>query len=78
MGDLPYLRALKGEMWYQKMGWHQSYMDKWIKPGLFRPIMHVMGFVMILGYALEYPHLRRARRTPTLTRFAVALGCALE
>jgi hypothetical protein len=61
--DPPYLGALKGEYGVTAMGWFKNYQQKWINTGKFRPIMHVMGIVLVLGYAMEYPHLKR---TPAL------------
>ncbi|NDD31750.1 MAG: hypothetical protein EB084_26165 [Proteobacteria bacterium] len=38
----------------------KDYQKAFINTSRFRPIQHVMGFVLILGYCLEYPHLKRA------------------
>ena len=60
MSDPPYLSALKGEYGVTKMGWFKNYQQTFINTSRFRPLMHVMGFVLCLGYMLEYPHLKRA------------------
>ena len=63
--DPPYLGLLKGQYGVSTMGWFKNYQEKFINTSRFRPIMHIMGFVLVVGYAMEYPHLRRARRAPT-------------
>ena len=63
--DPPYLQALKGKFGIMNMGAFQSYKAAYIDTGRFRPVMHIIGFVMSLGYLMEYPHLRRECRTWT-------------
>ena len=58
--DPPYLGLLKGNYGISSMGWFKSYQAAFINTSRFRPIQHVIGFVVLLGYALEYPHLKRA------------------
>lgn len=58
--DPPYLGLLKGNYGVSGMGWFKSYQKAFIDTSRFRPLQHVMGFVLILGYCLEYPHLKRA------------------
>ena len=60
--DPPYIQALKGEWGYMKMGFFRDYHAKYMAPGKYRPVVHVIMFVMGLGYLMEYPHLKRARR----------------
>ena len=58
--DPPYLGLLKGNYGISGMSWFKDYQKAYINTSRFRPIQHVMGFVLILGYCLEYPHLKRA------------------
>jgi hypothetical protein len=58
--DPPYLGLLKGNYGISGMSWFKDYQKAFINTSRFRPIQHVMGFVLILGYCLEYPHLKRA------------------
>ena len=72
--DPPYLSALKGEYGVTKMGWFKNYQAKYIVPGKFKPVIHVIGFVCIVGYALEYSHLRGALFTPPSPRASTFPG----
>eukprot|EP00900_Chrysochromulina_parva_P020747 jgi/Chrpa1/3305/Chrysochromulina_OHIO_Genome00007684-RA len=56
--DPPYLGLLKGNYGISGMSWFKDYQKAFINTSRFRPIQHVMGFVLILGYCLEYPHLK--------------------
>ena len=58
MSGPPYLSVLKGESGVGRMGWFRSYQQQYIHTSKFRPVLHVMGFVLCLGYLMEYPHLR--------------------
>ena len=69
--DPPYLAALKGEYGVTKMGWFQSYKKAFIDTGRFRPVLHIIGFVVCVGYLMEFPHLRRKHQPPT----ASPVGC---
>ena len=61
MSDPPYMQALKGEYGWMKFGWFRSYHAKYMVDGRFKPVIHVITFVMCLGYLMEYPHLKRTR-----------------
>ena len=61
MADPPYLQALKGEWGMMKLGIFRDYHAKYMVKPKFKPVIHIIAFVMCLGYALEYPHLRRTR-----------------
>jgi hypothetical protein len=63
MSTPPYLAALKGEYGVTKMGWFKSYQEAFINTSRFRPIMHVIGFVMCVGYLMEFPHLKHERHS---------------
>ena len=63
MADPPYLSVLKGESWVSKMGWFKNYQATYINTSKFRPIMHVIGFVLCVGYLMEYPHLRHEQHS---------------
>ena len=64
MSDPPYMQALKGEYGWMKFGWFRSYHAKYMVDGRFKPVIHVITFVMCLGYLMEYPHLKRTRPRP--------------
>ena len=72
--DPPYLGLLKGEYGVSKYGWFKNYQQKFINTSRFRPIQHVMAFVLVLGYCLEYPHLKRARGPHARARAARRRG----
>ena len=55
------MQALKGEYGWMKFGWFRSYHAKYMVDGRFKPVIHVITFVMCLGYLMEYPHLKRTR-----------------
>ena len=59
----PYLAALKGEYGVTKMGWFKSYQEAFINTSRFRPIMHVIGLVVCVGYLMEFPHLKGERHS---------------
>ena len=61
--DPPYLRLLKGESWPMNMEFMRNYQAKYFNTSRFRPVMHVIGFVMVLGYCLEYPHLKHEKHS---------------
>jgi len=61
--DPPYLGLLKGNYGISSMGWFKSYQAAFINTSRFRPIQHVIGFVVLLGYALEYPHLKHEQHS---------------
>ena len=63
MSDPPYLSLLKGEFGVAKMGWFKSYQESFINTGRFRPVMHVIGIVMCVGYLMEFPHLKGERHS---------------
>ena len=65
MSDPPYMQALKGEYGWMKFGWFRSYHAKYMVDGRFKPVIHVITFVMCLGYLMEYPHLKRTSSQPT-------------
>ena len=55
----PYLLALKGEWGLMKTGWFKNYQANYINTTKFRPVIHVIGLIMTIGYIMEYPHLKR-------------------
>ena len=59
----PYLALLKGEWGPSTMGWYKTYQKTWIDTSKFRPVMHVIGMVMCIGYLMEYPHLKHERHS---------------
>lgn len=61
--DPPYLAFLKGEYGITKMGWFKNYQDKYFTTGRFRPVLHVVGFIVTIGYLMEFGHIKRARDT---------------
>ena len=67
MPDPPYLQALKGEMPIMKMGWFKSYKASFIDANRFRPVVHIITGIMLLGYTLEYfHHLKGEPQPPSL------------
>ena len=68
----PYLALLKGESLFSKMEWFKNYQKTYIFTGRFRPVIHVMSFICVLGYAMEYPHLRRTCLAPLPAAVAAA------
>ena len=60
MAEPAYMQALKGEFGMMKYGWFRNYHAKYMVKGKFKPAIHIITFVMCLGYAMEYPHLKRA------------------
>eukprot|EP00056_Hartaetosiga_gracilis_P006613 m.98200 g.98200 ORF g.98200 m.98200 type:complete len:86 (-) comp12514_c0_seq1:3247-3504(-) len=40
----------------------ESYAKKYFKTGSVRPVVHVMLGLGVLGYAMEYPHLKHSQR----------------
>lgn len=60
MADPAYLKGLKGEMPIQKTAWFKWYSESFMKTGKFRPVVHVISGVMIIGYTMDFfKHLRR-------------------
>ena len=59
MADPAYMQALKGEFGMMKYGWFRNYHAKYMVQGRFKPAIHLVTFVMCLGYFMEYPHLKR-------------------
>jgi len=71
MSDPAYLKALKGEMPIQQMGWFKSYKKAFIDTSRFTPIVHIITGVMILGYTIEFAsHLRHERHAAQAKRLA--------
>ena len=65
MSDPPYLKALKGEMPFQKNGLVRWYKKAFIDTGSMKPIFHVVFGVMAIGYVMDFArHLRRACPPP--------------
>lgn len=60
--DPPYFSALKGEYGITSWGIFKNYKAKYIDTSAFRPVIHVMAAVCIVGYMMEFPHLRRKHR----------------
>ena len=61
MSDPPYLKALKGEMPFQRNGLVRWYKKAFIDTGSMKPIFHVVFAVMSIGYIFDFArHLRRA------------------
>lgn len=60
--DPPYFSALKGEYGITSWGIFKNYKAKYIDTSAFRPVIHVMAAVCIIGYMMEFPHLRRKHR----------------
>ena len=60
MSDPAYMQALKGEFGMMKYGWFRNYHAKYMVQGRFKPAIHLITFVMCLGYVMEYPHLKCA------------------
>lgn len=71
--DPPYLSLLKGEYGIQNWGIYKNYKAKYINTGSFRPVVHIIAFVMTLGYIMEYPHLKRARLPLCLSLLSMRL-----
>jgi hypothetical protein len=44
----------RGMFWRAFDSYHQRY----IKPGKFAPVVHAMLLVGVIGYAIEYPHIK--------------------
>ena len=66
MSDPPYLKALKGEMPFQKNGLVRWYKKAFIDTGSMKPIFHVVFGVMAIGYVMDFArHLRRACPPPS-------------
>lgn len=40
------------------MRFYEWYHKTYIKPGRFTPVVHVMVGIGVLGYAIEYPHIK--------------------
>lgn len=57
--DPPYIQALKGEFGMMKFGWFRNYHAKYMVQARMKPVIHVITFIMTLGYIMEYPHLKR-------------------
>lgn len=66
--DPPYLQALKGEWGMMKLDFFRNYHAKYMVQGKFKPAIHIITFIMCLGYALEYPHLKRAHHASARAR----------
>ena len=64
MSETPaYLKGLKGEMPIQQMGWFKNYKAAFIDTGRFRPVVHIITGIMVLGYTMDFAfHLRRTPR----------------
>jgi hypothetical protein len=57
-GDAPYMQVLKGDTWFMRMPFWQKYKRHFDK-GSFKPVMHAMLLVGIVGYTLDFfVHLR--------------------
>eukprot|EP00967_Tisochrysis_lutea_P079126 scaffold108084_cov29-Tisochrysis_lutea.AAC.8 len=57
-GDAPYMKVLKGDTFLMRMPFWQNY-KKYFDKGSFRPVVHAMLVIGVVGYTLDFfQHLR--------------------
>lgn len=75
-GDAPYMQVLKGDTWLMRMPFWQNYKRHFDK-GSFRPVMHAMLVIGVVGYTLDYFQHLRCEPAPLLAHDCPAITASL-